>query len=176
MSSADDLAEPTAPSRRAEPARWVGGSRSRRRRIGELMFGYTLLAPALILLVVFELFPLLYGLYISAVRLAAGCVEFIGLGNYVRGAERPGDVARAAGHGDLLADRGAGPARRSGLLLAYLLFQNVRGHELFRVLYFLPYITSTVASAAVWSYIYSPDNGLLNAGLRAVGLAGASAG
>ena len=35
---------------------------------------------------------------------------------------------------------------------------------------FLPYITSTVASAAVWSYVYSPDNGLLNAILQGVGL------
>jgi multiple sugar transport system permease protein len=57
-----------------------------------------------------------------------------------------------------------------GLLLAYLLFQNVRGREALRVLYFLPYITSTVASAAVWSYLYSPDNGVINAGLRALGL------
>jgi ABC-type sugar transport system permease subunit len=40
------------------------------------------------------------------------------------------------------------------------------------MLMFLPYITSTVASAAVWSYIYSPDNGLLNTALRAIGLPG----
>jgi multiple sugar transport system permease protein len=52
------------------------------------------------------------------------------------------------------------------------LFQRSRGHELFRMMMFLPYITSTVASAAVWSYIYSPDNGLLNTILRSVGLSG----
>src|SRR5207237_1240471 len=32
--------------------------------------------------------------------------------------------------------------------------------------------TSTVASAAVWSYLYSPDNGLLNAFLHQLGLPG----
>ena len=58
----------------------------------------------------------------------------------------------------------------SGLWIAYCCIQQVRGQELFRVLLFLPYITSTVASAAVWSYLYSPDNGLLNAALRLVGL------
>src|SRR6202022_3730769 len=54
--------------------------------------------------------------------------------------------------------------------IAYLLYQKVRGQEVFRVLFFLPYITSPVASAAVWSYLYSPDNGLINAALRFVGL------
>ena len=52
------------------------------------------------------------------------------------------------------------------LFLAYMLYQRIAGQELFRVLLFLPYITSTVASAAVWSYVYSPDNGLLNAILQ----------
>jgi multiple sugar transport system permease protein len=56
------------------------------------------------------------------------------------------------------------------LFLAYLLYQRIAGQELFRVLLFLPYITSTVASAAVWSYVYSPDNGLLNAILKGIGL------
>jgi multiple sugar transport system permease protein len=59
-----------------------------------------------------------------------------------------------------------------GFVIAVLLFQRARGHELFRTLMFLPYITSTVASAAVWSYIYSPDNGLLNTILRSIGLSG----
>jgi multiple sugar transport system permease protein len=57
-----------------------------------------------------------------------------------------------------------------GLWVAYLLYQKVRAQSFFRVVFFLPYITSTVASAAVWSYVYSPDNGLLNAALRAIGL------
>ncbi len=35
-----------------------------------------------------------------------------------------------------------------GLLLAYRLYQNIRGKELFRVMFFLPYITSTLAPAA----------------------------
>jgi multiple sugar transport system permease protein len=38
--------------------------------------------------------------------------------------------------------------------------------------FFLPYITSTVATAAVWSFIYSPDTGLLNGLLRLLHLPG----
>jgi multiple sugar transport system permease protein len=42
------------------------------------------------------------------------------------------------------------------LVLAYLLFQNVRGKEGFRVVYFLPYVTPAVASAVVFNLIFGP--------------------
>jgi len=57
-----------------------------------------------------------------------------------------------------------------GLVIAYLLFQDIRGKDAFRVMFFFPYITSTVASAAVWAYLYSPDRGLINAALKLVGI------
>jgi multiple sugar transport system permease protein len=54
------------------------------------------------------------------------------------------------------------------LLLATLLFQNIRGKSLFRLIYFLPYITPAVAAAAVFGVFFSgrptaPINSLLNA-------------
>jgi multiple sugar transport system permease protein len=42
------------------------------------------------------------------------------------------------------------------LVLAYLLFQKVRGREFFRVTYFLPYVTPAVASAVVFNLIFGP--------------------
>ncbi len=42
------------------------------------------------------------------------------------------------------------------LVLASLLFQRIRGQELFRMLYFLPYVTPAVAGAAVFRAIFSP--------------------
>jgi len=42
------------------------------------------------------------------------------------------------------------------MVLAYLLFQNVRGKEFFRVVYFLPYVTPAVASAVVFNLIFGP--------------------
>jgi len=42
------------------------------------------------------------------------------------------------------------------MILAYVLFQNIRGKEFFRMLYFLPYITPVVASAVVFRAIFSP--------------------
>jgi len=42
------------------------------------------------------------------------------------------------------------------LVIASLLFQKVRGQELFRMLFFLPYVTPAVAGAAVFRNLFSP--------------------
>ncbi len=52
------------------------------------------------------------------------------------------------------------------LVLAILLFRNLRGSAFFRIMYFMPYITPTVASAAVFRQLFSnrpqaPANALL---------------
>jgi multiple sugar transport system permease protein len=54
-------------------------------------------------------------------------------------------------------------------LIAILLNENVRGLGLLRTIYFLPYITALTAAAAVWKWIYNPEFGLLNAVLRTPG-------
>jgi multiple sugar transport system permease protein len=41
------------------------------------------------------------------------------------------------------------------LIIAYLLYQNIRGREFFRMIFFLPYITPVVASAIVFRSIFS---------------------
>lgn len=53
------------------------------------------------------------------------------------------------------------------LFLAILLFQGLKGSQLFRIIFFLPYVTPTVASAAVFRQLFSnrqqaPMNSLLN--------------
>lgn len=61
------------------------------------------------------------------------------------------------------------------LILAVLLFQEIRGRSFFRVIYFLPYIAPFVGTAAVFKIIFSnrptaPINSLLNFfGLPALG-------
>ncbi|MGI9145186.1 MAG: carbohydrate ABC transporter permease [Chloroflexota bacterium] len=159
--------QPVASAPRAGPVRQQ--SRATRRRLSEIGFGYALLAPAVVLLLAFEVFPILYGAYISACDWRLQCTQFVGLDNYTRALNDS-----ALWHALLVTATYAlisVPLQLGlGLWIAYLLYQKVRGQEIFRVLFFLPYITSTVASAAVWSYLYSPDNGLLNAALRMVGL------
>lgn len=49
------------------------------------------------------------------------------------------------------------------IVLAYMLFQKIRGKDLFRMIYFLPYITPVVSTAVVFRIIFSPrDTSLAN--------------
>lgn len=56
------------------------------------------------------------------------------------------------------------------LILATLLNRKIRGVSIFRTIYFLPAVTSAVASALVWNMIYGKDTGLLNAFLGLFGM------
>jgi ABC-type sugar transport system permease subunit len=57
------------------------------------------------------------------------------------------------------------------LAVALLLNEKwVRGKIVFRTLFFMPVVVSSVATAMMWSWIYNPAFGLLNAVLSAVGI------
>jgi multiple sugar transport system permease protein len=57
-----------------------------------------------------------------------------------------------------------------GLLLALALLRITRCRGLLRALYFMPFITPTVAAAWVWQWMYSQNFGPLNQVLTAMGL------
>ncbi len=48
------------------------------------------------------------------------------------------------------------------LIVALLLNRKIRGVSFFRVAFFLPVISSSVAVGLLWTWIYAQDNGLLN--------------
>jgi multiple sugar transport system permease protein len=48
------------------------------------------------------------------------------------------------------------------LLVAVLLNRQIMGRGIFRTIYFLPTVTSAVATALVWNMIYGKDTGILN--------------
>jgi len=58
------------------------------------------------------------------------------------------------------------------LLLALMLNSGLRGRTLFRAAYFIPAVTSSVAVALIWTWLYNPNYGLINASLNALGLQG----
>jgi multiple sugar transport system permease protein len=52
------------------------------------------------------------------------------------------------------------------LLVAVLLNRKIRGIGVFRTAYYLPAVTSAVATALVWNMIYGKDTGILNYALE----------
>jgi multiple sugar transport system permease protein len=56
------------------------------------------------------------------------------------------------------------------LVLAYLLFQKMRGRGVYRTLYYLPYITSVIAAAVIFNWLMNPNYGFFNSLLELVGI------
>jgi raffinose/stachyose/melibiose transport system permease protein len=56
------------------------------------------------------------------------------------------------------------------LILALILARGVKGEGIFRTLYFIPVIISTVVIGQLWMKIYHPDFGMLNIILENIGL------
>lgn len=56
------------------------------------------------------------------------------------------------------------------LLVAIMMNRKIKGIGIFRTLYYLPCVTSAVATALVWNMIYGKDTGILNYFLTSLGL------
>lgn len=142
------------------------------RGIREAGLGYLFLLPAFLILAVFEFYPVFFGFRISLCNWkVTGCAQFLGLGNYLRAFKDP-DVWHSLVVTATYSVISVPVQLGLSLVIAYLLFQRIRGKAIYRVLYFMPYITPTVASAAVWAFLYSPDQGLINQALGALGFSG----
>jgi raffinose/stachyose/melibiose transport system permease protein len=150
-----------------------GGARAgaRWRRWRFVLPGYAMLLPAGVLLAVFVVAPVVYGLYLSLLRWNGfEPPVFVGLGNYVRLWERDRVFVQALTNNVVFAVAVVIGKNVLGLFLALLLNQKLRGTVFFRTALFLPVTMSFVVIGLLWSWIYNPTFGLLDAGLRAVGL------
>ena len=57
-----------------------------------------------------------------------------------------------------------------GFFLGYLVYLQLRGYQVFKVIYFIPNILPSVAVGFIWSRIFSPSMGILKPLMTAVGL------
>lgn len=125
--------------------------------------GYLFVAPAVVHLIVFAMAPILYALYLSFFKwdILKNSKPFVGLGNYASAATDASfwnamwNSARYA-----LVSVPVGMAVALGIAL--LVNQKLRGMTIFRTLFYIPAISSGVAIAMMWIYVYLPDKGLVN--------------
>lgn len=142
-------------------------------RVRRFLPGYAMLLPAVVLLAVFVVAPVAYGLYLSLLRWNGfEPPAFVGLDNYARLWERDRIFRLALSNNVTFAVAVVVGKNVLGLLLALLVNQRLRGSVFFRTALFLPVTMSFVVIGLLWSWIYNPTFGLLDAGLNAVGLGG----
>jgi multiple sugar transport system permease protein len=57
-----------------------------------------------------------------------------------------------------------------GLVVAMMLNEKLKCLKIFRAIYFMPYLTSMIAVAVVWSAFYHPSMGPINLFLKSIGM------
>lgn len=131
-----------------------------------------LLAPNFIGFLVFILFPMIASFFLSFTEWdLLTDMKWIGFGNYQELASD--ETFWKVLWNTLYYTLGTvPPGIILSLILAVALNQPIRGVKTYRALYFLPVISSSVAVAVVWQWLYNPEFGLLNYILSLFGIEG----
>lgn len=143
----------------------------------EARAGLAFIAPALALIAVFFVIPVVAGFMLAATDFDIYAVgdpattRFVGLGNFAALLHDP-VFWKALGNTFYFVLVG-GPLSVAASLGAALLVNArlVRCKGLFRTVFFAPVVTTMVAVAVVWRYLYHPRFGLLNQLLAVAGIA-----
>jgi ABC-type sugar transport system permease subunit len=132
-------------------------------------FAYMYLFPAFVIITIFRIIPTGYAIWISLQSGTIRNFRFIGLDNYELALKSP--VFWNALVVTIYYVLGTVPVTMLlGLGIASLLCQKIRGLGVYRTIYFMPQVISTVASAIVWVWVFDPRGGLANKFLELLGL------
>lgn len=126
--------------------------------------------PAVLLLTVFHLMPVVVGAAYSLTRWrGSGPATFVGLQNYADLMGDP-DVHKTVLNTVAFTVLIVIIQNALGLALAMLLNQKLRFISLFRAMVFLPVLLSSAVVGLVWSFIFSPIDGVLRQAFSNAGL------
>jgi multiple sugar transport system permease protein len=134
---------------------------------------YLLLAPSLLILTVFLLFPLIWNVYLSIHDVTFSTIlknwKFVGLMNYVDLLSDP-DFYSSLKVSLIFVGGSVALQFFLGLVLAILLNQQVKGSNTLRALFIIPWTVSAVITGFSFKFIFNDDFGILNYGLEQMGL------
>jgi multiple sugar transport system permease protein len=149
-------------------------------------FAYTSLVPILLYIGLFSLFPIVWAVVMgffsyTPIREGSGFLglgganPFVGINNYIElftGTGKPAEVFRLAVRNTFLFTALVLPLNLAITLPLAVLLESIgeKFKTLFRAIYFLPTISSSVALVIIWAYMYAPGWGLLSLMFKAVGL------
>ncbi|SDD54940.1 carbohydrate ABC transporter permease [Auraticoccus monumenti] len=160
----------SAVSTAVAPVAADGGTRRHHSLVHPPRTGLALVAPAVILVVVFALVPLAFALVISFTSWPLiGTVEWAGLDNYVRLLSDEG-FGRAILYTLLYTAIVTGPILLLGYAMAVLVRARRRGVALLRTVLFLPYVVGLTTLSFMVVLEAQPGSGALNLVLAALGI------
>ena len=144
----------------------ASASRARWRKRARKLAPYAFIAPFFVLFGVFGLFPLLFSVWLSlhqwdaAQGLAA--MQWVGFENYKYALTDPW-FRQSLGNTLWFAVASGVPQHLVALPLAFLIHRTLKRSRNFVVgAYFVPYVTSSVAIALIFTTLFSKDFGVIN--------------
>lgn len=134
---------------------------------------YFLVLPAMFLVVLLNLVPLLQGVIISMQNqnlIRPNPTGFVGLRHYVRALTADVDFWSSAWHSVYFTVCAVAGAYLLSLGLALLLNLDIKARGLFRALFLIPWVVPDVVTALLWKWFYSDQWGFANFALLKLGL------
>jgi len=151
----------------AKPAKTQRSARQRR----ENFYGYLFLTPWLIGFFGLFIGPGLASLYLSFTNYnIIGESKFIGLDNYVHMFTEDDLFWASLGRTFYFACASVPLSVLGSMFLAILLDSKLRGVAVYRTLFFMPSLVPLVASVILWKWLLDADFGIVNQGLREIGV------
>lgn len=142
------------------------------RRLRNALSGYLFISPMLFGIIVFTLFPIIASVVLSFTdwKFITGydAIRFVGLQNYERLIDD--SVFKQSLINNFWLLLVIPVTLVLALVLSYLINNHVKGKNAFKVVYFMPNISSIVAVAVVFQIIFHPTYGPLNSMLKAIGI------
>lgn len=127
------------------------------------------LAPTLIFVTVFSVWPILRAFTMSFQSGPLINLEWTGFSNYQYIFSDP-EFWRAIKNTLIYAIFAVPVSLAISIMLAWFIFSKVKHSSFFETTFFMPYVTSTIAIGIVFRYIFNGEYGLLNYLLKAVHL------
>lgn len=137
----------------------------------EKIYGFLFILPPVLGLLIFTLYPMIYSIYGSFTDWdGLGQMNWIGLSNFTD--LLSDELFHKALFNTLFMMLGIPIGITLALLLALGLNRGVPGTTTFRVIYYVPVISSLAAVSIMWNWAYNGDYGLVNQFLDLLGISG----
>jgi multiple sugar transport system permease protein len=134
--------------------------------------GWGLATPFIVLYLLFVIGPAVYGIIMSFFNSSLehnGLGGFAGVHNYTQ-ALTSSDFWSSMWHTVLFTLMTTPPLVAIALILAVLTDRLRHGRWFFRLMFFAPYVVPSAAMALIWTWLYTPQIGLWDKWLSAVGI------
>lgn len=136
------------------------------------LHGWAFSAPFLIFFVMFLVWPIIHGLYMSFTgqTLTGANSGFVGLTNYVEAFSDP-DMWRSLGNTVYFTVLSTIPLVLVALVMAALVNMNLPAQWLWRFSFFAPFLLASTVVSQFFVWMFNPQLGLVNDALGKIGIA-----